>query len=346
MTNTSTVTDAIEAAGRLVEALNTLRDGMIARRDEIRVDAVFSIGLRETDRVDPKAKIGVSSVDGEGALDLVIEAMTSVHLRPNQNPRSTLRVPGAVALPKDLLAQVQHCNDLRNQLYLKVHGIQPVRSRQAVWKRTGISSALQALRQTVILDGPLRISFFWNVGTSFDRYNVAGLREELLAQLHDDASGKQAVPKVMTELFDLEGLLEGSVELRLKTQLNILMDLPDPQEQIVLLRPVRPHVRARVTYQDQGSGDQPQVSKPMSTVPFVYDKDLATPVIAPLKDYDPATATAPRSKYNNAQLLPKAWNEKMHLYLYKDHRTDPLEISTKQSRVKRLQNREEEGTPN
>lgn len=346
MESTSTVTDAIEAAGRLVEALNTLREGMLARRDEIRVDAAFSIDLRETNKVDPKAGIEVTSVEGDTALDLVIEALTSVHLRPNQNPRTTLRVPGAVALPKDLIAQVQHCNDLRNQLYLKVHGIQSGRTRQAVWKRTGISSALQALRQTVLLDGPQRISFFWNVGASVARYNVAGLRKELLQQLQDYSSGKFPVPTEMNEPFDLTGLVDESVELRLKTQLNVLMELTEPQEQVVLLRPVRPHVRARVTYLDQGDAVESRASKPMSTVPFVYEKDLAVPLIVPLKNYDPATVTAPRTKYQNAQLERTAWNEKMKLFRYRDHRTDPIEISSKQSRVKRLQNLDEEGTLN
>ncbi|EPV8686708.1 TPA: hypothetical protein N2C61_001974 [Pseudomonas aeruginosa] len=347
MESTSTVTDAIEAAGRLVEALTTLREGMLARRDEIRVDAAFSICMRETDEVDPDAGIEVSSTEGDAALDLVIEALTSVHLRPNQKPRTTLRVPGAVGLPKDLMPLVQHCNDLRNQLYLKVHGIQPVRARQAVWRRTGITSALQALRQTVLLDSPQRISFFWNIGTSFDRYNVEGLQKELLTQLRVYSPDGPAEPKDLKAPFELEGLIKGSVELRLKTQLNILLGLPERREQIVLLRPVRPHVRARVTYQDRGNGGQPQASKPMSTVPFVYDKDHGAPVIVALKDFDPKTAvSAPRSKYKNAQLEPVPWNEEMHLFRYRDHRTDPLEISIKQSRVKRLQNLEEEGTLN
>lgn len=347
MESTSTVTDAIEAAGRLVEALTTLREGMLARRDEIRVDAAFSICMRETDEVDPDAGIEVSSTEGDAALDLVIEALTSVHLRPNQKPRTTLRVPGAVGLPKDLMPLVQHCNDLRNQLYLKVHGIQPVRARQAVWRRTGITSALQALRQTVLLDSPQRISFFWNIGTSFDRYNVEGLQKELLTQLRVYSPDGPAEPKDLKAPFELEGLIKGSVELRLKTQLNILLGLPERREQIVLLRPVRPHVRARVTYQDRGNGGQPQASKPMSTVPFVYDKDNGSPVIVALKDFDPKSAvSAPRSKYKNAQLEPVPWNEDMNLYRYRDHRTDPVEISSKQSRVKRLQNLEEEGTLN
>ncbi|WP_203788671.1 DNA replication terminus site-binding protein [Aquipseudomonas alcaligenes] len=346
MESTSTVTDAIEAAGRLVEALTTLREGMLARRDEIRVDAAFNIGMRDTDEVDPDAEIDVSSIEGDVAVDLVVEALTSVHLRPNQKPRTTLRVPGAVGMPNDLLAQVRHCNDLRNQLYLKVHGIQPVRARQAVWKRTGITSALQALRQTVLLDRPQRISFFWNVGTSFARYKLSDLRQELLELLHHYSAGKYPVPPKVTQPFDLEGLLKGSVELRLKTQLNILLGLPEPEEQVVLLRPVRPHVRARITYQDRGNGDQPQASKPMSTVPFVYDKDHGAPLIVALSKYDPKAASPPRSKYKNAQLEPAPWNKDMNLYRYRDHRTDPVEISSKQSRVKRLQNLEEEGTLN
>ncbi|MGP0171113.1 DNA replication terminus site-binding protein [Pseudomonas sp. NCHU5208] len=340
MTSTSTTTDAIDAASRLVEALHTLRSGLIENRDLVRLDAAFGIDLRETDRVNPAASIQVEPLEGDTAFDLAVEALTSVHLRPNQNPRSTLRVPGAIGLPKDLLEQVRHCNDLRNQLYLKVHGIQAGRPRQAVWKRTGITSALQALRQTVILECPHRISFFWNVGTSVDRYQVSGLKKELLEQLQQNAVDGQVVPKEMTQPFDLEGLHEKSVERRLKTQLNVLFGLPDG-EQIVLLRPVRAHVRARVSHSPLADGTCPEASKPMSTVPFVYDREHPAPIVVPLNNFDPKSLTAPRSKYSNAQLEPSPWNEAMNLYRYRDHRTEPLEISDKLSRVKRLQNLKE-----
>jgi len=318
---------AIDHAHTLIASLDELRTALEHARNELRIDAAYGIDMRTIVEVDPKAPIEVSQLEGDHAVDFVIKALTSVTLESDQNPRITLRVPGAVGLPAALVEQVRHTNQLRNNLYLAMHDLTEARNRRSVWQKFPAISGLQALRLAVVLENPTRISFFWAVGSSLKRYQVADLRKEMVAQLPD--------PTDDLPPYDLRNVPEKSVERRLKGQLNSLVALP-AAEQVAIRRPVRPHIRARVDAIDE-HGHAIIGASPLAPVPFVYDVSSRPPVIKALTNY-PGSSAEREKPYNHAQLEQEPFDSVMNLYRYKEghKRFGPVTKQSKQSRSLRL----------
>lgn len=288
---------ARETLQQLLHACSLLASSLQAHREDIRIDALYAIALRGTPSVDPLAQIPVTPLyDEEGAV-LLSEVLASPWLRPEQNPKETLRAPGAVALPPALLLQIASCNTLRQQLF---EHLQPLdqQTRIDLWRSHPGIASLQVLRQTPILAEPQKIRFYWDTGSSLVRKRVTDLMEEYRRKLQD-RFGYSAPLSQQPEL---------ATERKLAYALDLLARL-DPQEQVAIYRRVSPHVRARV----HDGEDKPYICS--APVPFVYSDEGPQPQIKPLADYDPDSQPA-RPRSSRAQLEAEPYFDGLNIYRY------------------------------
>ncbi len=288
---------ARETLQQLLQSCGLLASSLQAQRDDIRIDALYEIPLRGTPQVDPLARIQVQALHDAAGNRLLTEALASPWLRPEQNPKETLRAPGAVALPPALLVQIAACNSLRQQLF---EHLQPLdqQTRIDLWRSHPGIASLQVLRQTPILAAPQKIRFYWDTGASIERRRVADLIDEY--------------EKKLRERFGYSAALSQQPELASERKLAFALDLLarlDPQEQVAIWRPVSPHIRARVH-----DGEEPAYicSAP---VPFVYSDELPEPQIKPLASYDPDNAGS-RPRSSRAQLEVEPYFDALNIYRY------------------------------
>ena len=230
-------------------------------------------------------------------MGMVVEALAGLWLRPEQNPKETLRAPGIIALPASLLALIAHCNQLRHLLF---GHLQPLdqETRISLWRSHPGIASLQALRQTPILQAPAKLRFYWDTGASIERKRVANLIASYSARLQERGGHRP----------DLRHEPGPSTGRKLAYALDLLERL-DPEEQVAIWRRVSPHVRARVH-----DGEEPAYicSAP---VPFVYDSSLPPPAIKPLASYNPQDPQL-RGRSSRAQLEPEPYVEAMNIYRY------------------------------
>lgn len=296
----SAISEAIAVVKQLEAELGVL-DGMLtASRHRLRVDAIFEIEFRHEPEVDKDAPIPVRKLEGSDAVNAAIDVLTCITLKDGQNPRETLRSPGVVALPGEVIDKIQETNALRSKLEGLIGKIKEAKDRRDVWDKFEKISPKQAMRCTPVLLDPQTITFYWtDTGTSGKRYVASDLVkewEDLLDRLHDRRPTMADAP-------------EGSLEAGLLTAIDLLRKLGD--EPVAIRRPVKPHIRARVR-----DGDDP-VRPIISSVPFVYDIEKCKfgPTIKPLLSYDVATA---RRKSNGRELFEKEpYVFKMNVYRYK-----------------------------
>ena len=300
----TTIMSAVEHGHMLVAALEQLRQTLDMRRSELRVDAAFGVDLRNKAKVDPKAVIEIAELEGQAAIDAVIKGLTAIELDPEQNAKETLRVPGAVGLPSDLIALVESTNELRKRLHFEMQALGGEMARRNVWRRFPSISGIQTLRLTQILVRPTRISFFWATGSSVKRYQVAALREELVQQLPD--------PTDTATRYDVTGVPQNSLEMALKTALNLLAPLP-AEEHVAIQRPVRPHIRARIDFID-ADGQEAISKSTLAPVPFVYDVDTPPPTVQPLTNYQGIVER--NFQFSHAKLERKPFIKSLNLYQY------------------------------
>lgn len=304
----TSIMSAVEHGYALIAALKELRTSLDVRRDQLRVDAAYGIDMRNKDEVDPKAAIEIVQLEGEAAIDAVIKGLTSVALEPEQHVKETLRVPGAVGLPCDLLEVVAQTNEMRQGMRQAMASLGGEMERRKAWRNIlraeGPISGKQALRLTQELVNPTRLSFFWATGSSVKRYQVAALRAELIQQLPD--------PTDTSTPYDVSAVPPKSVEMTLKTGLNLLARLP-MDEYVAIQRPVRPHIRARVDFMDL-AGSPALLKSVLAPVPFVYDVATPPPSIKPLGDYE---GLAERDfQFSHAKLDPEPYFGPLNVHRY------------------------------
>src|SRR5690606_26895273 len=153
----------------------------------------------------------------------------------------------------------------------------------------------------------------WATGSSVKRYQVGDLREELFQQLPDPTD------RVMP--YDVSEVPVGSLEMALKTALNLLRYDPD-EEYVAIRRPVRPHIRARVEF--IGTDGQEAISKSLlAPVPLVYDLATPPPEVKPLTDYQGLEERA--FQFSHAKLEPEPFIESLNLYRYLKKASGPNE---------------------
>ena len=254
---------------------------LIARsKAHIRIDALYTIPLRDVGKVDPNKEIEVTRPEGSEAVDLVIHALTHILLAPGQDPKSTFRTPGAVGLPSLVLEKIQATNQLRMQLFENIK-VAPRVMRTRIWKSLDFLSSLQAMRVTPVLAEPKLIRFYWDTGSVTTRWVARDLMQHWEDQL------KELRGQVPTA----DEVIDGSVEKTLLFSLEQMRaKLKNFDERVAIHRPGTPHVRARITdptVVDAKTGEiKPYLG--MAVVPFVYDIALEPPKISALSSYSPS----------------------------------------------------------
>lgn len=295
----SAISEAIAVVKQLEAELKVLVRMLNDSRHRLRVDAIFEMEFRHEPEVDEAAPIPVRRLEGSDAVDAAIDVLTCITMKETQNAKETLRSPGVVALPGEVIAKIIETNDLRSKLEMLIGKIKKSNDRRKVWIKFEAISPKQAMRCTPVLMNPQTINFYWtDTGTSGSRHVASDLVkewEDLLDELHERRPTMSEAP-------------EGSIEEGLLTAIDLLRKLGN--EQVAIRRPVKPHIRARVR-----DGDTP-VRQIISSVPFVYDIDECkfAPTIKPLFSYDVVTA---RRKSAGRELLEKEpYIKKMNLYQY------------------------------
>lgn len=252
--------------------LGSLRDKMRTHPERLRVSAAFLIPYRFRGTVDGKATILASPLEGEDAVAHAIHGLTSIHIEDGkQNPRETLRVPGVVAMPDEWIRELLFLNDLRSEIELLVKQIEDPRTRLEVWKAWPLMSGLQVMRQTRIVDGPKKVTFFWHSAPSVLKKTAKDWIEHYSKTL-------RSVHGYVPELEELGGADGSRGEVAV---INALRHCNDG-DLIAAFRFGRPHVRARITFHDT----RKLLLRPAPT-PIVYDIRDAVPKIIPLSNWEP-----------------------------------------------------------
>ncbi|QHF00567.1 DNA replication terminus site-binding protein (plasmid) [Pseudomonas cannabina pv. alisalensis] len=311
----SAISEAIAVVKKLETELKVLLSMLNDSRHRLRVDAIFEMEFRHEKEVDEAAPIPVRRLEGSDAVDAAIDVLTCITLKEGvQSAKETLRRPGVVALPYEVISQIHETNVLRSRLESLIGTIKKSNDRRKVWTKFEAISPKQAMRCTPVLLDPQNINFYWtDTGTSGSRHVASDLVkewEDLLDELHERRPTMADAP-------------EGSIEKGLLTAIALLRKLGN--EQVAIRRPVKPHIRARVR-----DGDAP-VRQIISSVPFVYDIDECKfpPTIKPLISYD--VVTARRKSAGREMLEDEPYIKKMNLYQYLEiHRVfGPLVQKTK-----------------
>ena len=183
---------AIDMIHRLQSELMGLSEVLRDSVDKVRVDAMFGLDFRPEDSVRSEP-IEVRVLEGNEAVEAAFEALTSIWVKMGQHPRETLRVPGAIALPRLAIEKILQTNATRTELVRLIGAIEKTNDRRNVWGRfKGRGNGIvpkQALRLTTVLTDPLNINFYWDDTGSSGARKMAGdlLAEwkELLVQYRD-----------------------------------------------------------------------------------------------------------------------------------------------------------------
>ncbi|MAG67032.1 MAG: hypothetical protein CMK74_14375 [Pseudomonadales bacterium] len=287
---------ALELINQLDAELKELASDMRSRAGSIRIDALWEIPLRATPLVDSKAPIEISEPGGAEAVQLAIEILTSLWMRPGQNMRETIRAPGAIGLLPHWIESIAQTNQLRSQIY---EVIKPLTQQQRVniWRRHNGISALQTMRITPILSDPVAIRFYWDSTPSIKRvraWDLAEKQEQQLIEVHGH------VPRT-------EELPEDSVDRKTAFSVEMLR-LLDSHEAVAIYREGKPHVRVRVHDGD----DSPFIAQ--ASVPYVYNHQCPSVRITPLVSYEPHPSKRPRS--SRAKIEAEAYIESLYIHRY------------------------------
>lgn len=295
-----------ELAGELERASAALAEQMKSAPHRMRVEAAYGIPYREQDKVDAQP-ILVTPLDGQAAIEAVIEGLTAIHLKSEkQSARETLRVPGVVGLPSDWISQLVVLNGVKGQIeQLVTSRVKLAADRTKLWKslipRHSRFSSLQVIRQVRVLEtAPRQIAFYWDASPSVERRTAAAQiaeYEELL---------KEAFDYVPTQLED------GSKYLKYLYGIQTLRGLPG-DEFVATLRHGKPHPRARITFLDT----TPRIIRPAPT-PIVYDISDPRPRVVALHNWEPTNLSLKvvAEKTDRQKIDPEPLEESLYLHRY------------------------------
>ncbi|MDD2139560.1 DNA replication terminus site-binding protein [Pseudomonas putida] len=260
--------------------LKALASKMRAYPNRWRADCVLHLPFREQGEVDEAKEVVVTKLEGPDALDHAAYGLTALYLNEGpQNPRETLRVPGVIALPSTWIKDLQDINVVRSEIKGLIEQIDDLRERPKVWSSITLLSGLQVLRKTRIVDGPKKITFFWDSAPSvlskpanewIDHYT------EFLTEHYG------YVPRIN----DLD---EGDKSRKYILLIDRLRSSCEPDEQIAAFRHGQPHVRARITFHDS----KPYLLRPAPT-PIVYELGDSVPTVIPLSNWEPEVVAPKR----------------------------------------------------
>jgi hypothetical protein len=289
-------------------SLKSLAAEMRANAGRIRVDAIWEIPLRDAALVDKNKPIVPIEHKGIDAANLAIECLTNIWLRAGQNMRETMRAPGIVGMPAELIAQVRKSNELRLKLYNLMKPLNQ-KERSVIWRAHSNISALQTQRLTHVFNEPKAVRFYWDVAYSMRRVAAHDLAAEYSAALKE------------THGYDpeQEGLPEDSADRKFARARDKLLAL-GAREPVAIYRPGQPHVRARIHY----GGNKPIITP--TSVPFVYDIDqVEAPKIVALRSYEPPVDKTGGAR-SRAKLEPYPMEsiETLHIHQYLPEHRQPM----------------------
>lgn len=261
-----------ELTSKLEAGLTALARSMRQQPERMRVDAAYHIPFRDQASVDDKKSVPVADLQGADGIEQVIAGLTAIRISLGlQNPRETLRAPGAVALPKEWIQTLREINALKAEIEQLIGLIPDQVHRTEIWAADSTLSGLQTMRQTWIIDTPKTIRFYWDAAPSI-KQSIAG---ELVA------SYSKRLNKYYGHIPALGELDEGDSNLKYVYGLAALKDIP-AKEQLAIYREGKPHVRARIAFLDK----IPAVIRPSPT-PIVYETGDLVPTIIPLLSWEP-----------------------------------------------------------
>ncbi|MFL1449385.1 DNA replication terminus site-binding protein [Pseudomonas tritici] len=299
MANTSSTDPSIrEQINYLEQRLNALANSMRLKPARMRVDAAYMIPFRDQKKVDDSKDIVVTPLVGSEAVKQVIYGLTSIYIdQGKQNPRETLRVPGVVGLPEDWLTEIEEINALKQAIQDAVGEIKDQYQRMKIWGSVKYLSALQTMRQHMILtDEPAKIRLYWDTAPSIRKKTAADWITYYTTHLH----------KLHGYVPMLEELLEGDTSRNYVSALTKLSK-EDSELFIAEFRPGKPHIRARVVLFDQKKA----IFRAIST-PICYPIENSVPLITALTNWEAGKHTA----RDNTRVLIESEPFFLGLYLY------------------------------
>lgn len=250
-------------------ALQALRE-LLGSTDHMRITHAFLIPLRGRDGDQPNEfpvlafpRDGMTQEDEAQARQSVIEALTFIDFKDDQHPKATLRTPGLCEVSDQVLDAIQSTNKMRQEISDLVAQDRNPDERTRFWRTQRGVCPLQVIRQTLILEEPEHIRFYWVEDGSFKKYTVEGLIEELRRRFNVDPSDDSPF-----WLAALRGL--------------------DKDELVAVKRAGFPQVRARIKGQftkiDRVSGESTPLNSVISgaSVPFVMPMGGKAPAVIPL----------------------------------------------------------------
>ncbi|PWC98954.1 DNA replication terminus site-binding protein [Pseudomonas amygdali] len=287
----------------LEQRLEALGNKMRTRPDRLRIDAAYMIPFRDRPEVDESKGINVTPLYGAEALHRVIYGLTSTRIEPGkQNPRETLRVPAVIAMPGEWIQELVELNALRQEIERLAIKIEDQYARTKAWASTRYLSSLQVIRQTWIINGPARISFYWDASPSIQNKLTADWIELYTGHLK----------KLHGYVPTIGELPEGDNSRKFVEAINALSGI-SPRERIAAFRPGQPHVRARVSF----IGSDPKKALKPSPTPIVYPIDDPVPFIVPLSSYEAGELSEKKWSRNKIDAEPFVESMRLHRYLGK-----------------------------
>lgn len=288
-------------------ALKALRE-LLVSSEHMRIRHAFLIPVRGRDGDQPTQfpvrafpREDEADDDEAQAREAVIEALTFIDFKDDQHPKATLRTPGLCELSDVALEAIRATNMMRQEISELVALDRKPDERTRFWRTQRGVCPLQVIRQTLILDQPEHIRFYWVEDGSFKKYTPEGLIEEFRRRFKVDPSDN--TPFWVAALRGLE-----------KDEFVAVKRAGTPQ--------VRARIKANFVKVDKVGGEVSQLSSLITgaSVPFVYRMGSAAPVVVPLTSITESTKTEKVPKKGGEQrqkLEDKPFLPTLQVYRYK-----------------------------
>ena len=295
-------------------ALEALRE-LLSCDNHMRIRHAFLIPVRGRDGDQPTdfpvqafPRADMTQVDEMEAREAVIEALTFIDFKDVQHPKATLRTPGLCEVSDEVLEAIRTTNKMRQEIGDLVAQDRNPDERTRFWRTQRGVCPLQVIRQTLILDRPEHLRFYWVKDGSFKKYRVGELIEVVMRNRGIDHRDK--APFWLAPIW-----------------------LMNKDELVAVKPPGYPQVRARIKAQfvkiDKASGEPTTLDSLITgaSVPFVYRMGHPAPVVIPLP---PKAEKSPKKCLDKRQQLEtKPHIEKINLYRYRfpEKAKEPLTTS-------------------
>lgn len=307
-------------------ALQVLRD-LLGSTDHMRIVHAFLIPVRGRDGDQPKhfpvrgfPSADMADDDEAHAREAVIEALTFIDFKDDQHPKATLRTPGLCEVSDEALEAIRATNLMRQEISDLVARDRNPDERTRFWRTQRGVCPLQVIRQTLILEQPEHIRFYWVEDGSFKKYTPEALIEEFRRRFKVDPSDDS--PFWVAPLKEL--IKDGKTKY------------------VAVKREGTPQVRARIKgsfVKIDKKSDRPEQLTSLITgasVPFVVRMDSPAPVVIPLtsktattKDKEIPKKIPEEGEWKRQKLLDDPLLPSLHVYCYdpKIEVKPPLETS-------------------